>query len=441
MRLPFSPRSGDRKTARPSCLLPFKGLVGRFMSDRRGGAAILFGIAALPLLLMAGAAVDYTYASRVKVRLDNAADMAALSAVNRSSMALSAEAAKTVAVNTFTADAGTQDRTVLTSTSVTIGVSGTLRTAEVAYSATVSNVFMGLGGISTTTVSGTVKATSAVPLYIDFYLLLDNSPSMGVGATTADINKLIANTSDKCAFACHITGSTSDYYALAKKLGVAMRIDVVRTATQSLMDTATSMLTVAGQYRAAIYTFGSSCTKTGLTTISTLTASLSSAKTAASAIDLMAIPYQGYNNDQCTDFDNILAAANTAIPTPGDGTSAASPQKILFFVTDGVADYYYPSTCTEPTTSGRCQEPLTTAICTKIKARGIRIAVLYTTYIPLTTNAWYNTWIKPFQSKIPTNMEACASSGLYFEVSPSSGISEAMTALFQKAVASARLTQ
>ena len=38
------------------------------------------------------------------------------------------------------------------------------------------------------------------------------------------------------------------------------------------------------------------------------------------------------------------------------------------------------------------------------------------------------------------NMESCASPGLYFEVSPTQGISEAMNALFQKAVADARIS-
>jgi hypothetical protein len=37
-------------------------------------------------------------------------------------------------------------------------------------------------------------------------------------------------------------------------------------------------------------------------------------------------------------------------------------------------------------------------------------------------------------------MQACASPGLYFEVSPTQGISEALSALFQKAVSQARLT-
>jgi hypothetical protein len=37
-------------------------------------------------------------------------------------------------------------------------------------------------------------------------------------------------------------------------------------------------------------------------------------------------------------------------------------------------------------------------------------------------------------------MQSCASPGLYFEVSPTQGISAAMSALFQKAVADARIS-
>jgi hypothetical protein len=38
-------------------------------------------------------------------------------------------------------------------------------------------------------------------------------------------------------------------------------------------------------------------------------------------------------------------------------------------------------------------------------------------------------------------MPSCASPGLYFEVGPNQGVSEAMTALFKKAVSQARLTR
>jgi hypothetical protein len=155
----------------------------------------------------------------------------------------------------------------------------------------------------------------------------------------------------------------------------------------------------------------------------------------------MTIPYTNYNNDMCTDFDGTLSSMNSTIPTPGDG-SASSPQKWLFFVSDGVADYYYPSNCSQTviTSSGRCQEPLTTTICDTIKARGVKIAVLYTTYLAITSNSWYNTYIAPWRSSISTKMQACATSGYYYEVSSDSSITDALNALFQKAIAASHLT-
>ena len=44
------------------------------------------------------------------------------------------------------------------------------------------------------------------------------------------------------------------------------------------------------------------------------------------------------------------------------------------------------------------------------------------------------------RSEVALKMAKCASPGLYFEVSPTQGISQAMTTLFQKAVADARIS-
>ncbi len=79
--------------------------------------------------------------------------------------------------------------------------------------------------------------------------------------------------------------------------------------------------------------------------------------------------------------------------------------------------------------------------CSKLKARGVRVAVLHTSYLPLTGNSYYEQWIQPFEKQVSPQLKSCASPGLYFEVTPSQGIPEAMTALFQKAVAQARLTR
>ena len=75
--------------------------------------------------------------------------------------------------------------------------------------------------------------------------------------------------------------------------------------------------------------------------------------------------------------------------------------------------------------------------CTIIKNRGIRIAVLYTTYLPLPTNSWYNTYIGPFQPQIGPTLQSCASPGLYFEVNTNQDISSALNTLFATAVQTA----
>jgi hypothetical protein len=309
-------------------------------------------------------------------------------------------------------------------------------------------MFLGVMGKSHLTVTGTSTSTANMPLFIDFYLLLDNSPSMGVGATPTDVATMVNHTSDQCAFACHDTANTNNYYKLAKSLGVTTRIDVLRQATQNLMDTAAATQTYSNQFRMAIYDFGGSASTMGLRALFALSSSLSSAKTAAGNIDLMTVNGQNDNNDQDTGFTNIFPAINNVITTPGAGTSGA-PQKFVFFVSDGVADESNTGCLKPKSGTTRCQSPINTALCKTLKDRGIKIAVLYTTYLALPTNAWYNTWISPFNagpygpspnSQIAQNMQTCASPGLYFEVSPTQGISDAMNKLFQKAVADARIS-
>jgi Flp pilus assembly protein TadG len=418
------------------------------IGDTRGNVAVMFTVLLIPLLGAVGAAVDYSIAANTRSKIIAALDAAVVMAVSKSEITKTATVAQADAIQMFNAQMALLGISATPTITVTDGSAG--RTAAGSATSSVPTSFMKVMGFNTITLNGSSTAKVGLPVYIDFYLLLDNTPSMGVAATPGDVATMVNNTPDQCAFACHDVSNPNDYYKLAKNLGVKMRIDVVRQATESLMDTAAATERVSDQFRMAIYTFGASCNGTALTSVKSLTSNLSSAKSAASNIDLMTIPYQNYNDDQCTDFDNVLAGMNTTIPIPGPGTSA-SPQKFLFFVSDGVADAYYPSTCTKPTTgSGRCQEPLTVAVCDTMKARGVNVAVLYTTYLALPTNPWYNSWIAPFNagpygpsvnSEIAAKMKACASPGYYFEVSPTEGISEAMNALFLKAVSQARLTK
>lgn len=426
----------------------------RFRTARRGNVVMTFALALIPIMGAVGAAVDYSRANNIRSQILAAADAASVGSVAKSSPAVAAAmnmtsdgaiaAGVTDALKIFNAQLiGKSSYYNNLTASATVAKANGAVNATVQFTANVPTVILGIFSRGNIPITGTSKASTSMPQYIDFYLLLDNTPSMGVGATTADINTMVANTPDQCAFACHdLSTYPNDYYSKAKTLGVTMRIDVLRTATQQLMDTAKNTESSTNQFRMAIYTFGSSCGSLGLTTVQALTSNLTTAKSAAAAIDLMTTPTQNYNSDQCTNFDDTLGDLNGAIASPGAGTNSSSPQKYVFFVSDGVADANNPTSCSK-TLSGstRCQEPLDIATCTTMKNRGIKVAVLYTTYLPLPTNAWYNTWIAPWQTQIATNMQNCASPGLYFEVSPSQGISDAMNALFKKAVAEAHLTQ
>ena len=436
----------------------FLSLIGGFRGDQRGNVAVIFVLALLPLLSAIGCAIDYSRATRIQSKLQAAADAASVGSIAKLSPAFIEAGSMTSdgpiadgvtdATKIFNGNiAGTTGFT-LNSVTPDVNKTGSTVTSTVTFSADVATMFLGVMGKSVMTVGGTSNSVVNMPLFIDFYLLLDNSPSMGVGATPADVAVMVANTPDSCAFAYHDLNNSNNYYQLARTLGVTTRIDVLRTATQQLMDTAGETQTYSNQFRMAIYDFGGSSDTQGLRALFSLSSSLTSAKTAAGNIDLMTVNGQNDNNDQDTGFTAIMPAISSVISAPGAGTSGA-PQKYVFFVSDGVADESNTSCLKPKSGTSRCQSPIDPSLCTTIKNRGVKIAVLYTTYLALPTNAWYNSWIAPFNpgpwgpspnSEIAQNMQSCASPGLYFEVSPTQGISQAMTTLFQKAVADARIS-
>lgn len=432
--------------------------ISRFSRDQRGNIAVIFALACVPLITAVGCAVDYSRANQLYGKLQTAADAASVGSLARTSPAFLAAGSMTSdgaidagsidANKIFSGNLANASGFTLNNLQATVTKTGSKLTSTVNFSASIPTMFLGVIGKSTLTVNGTSTSTVSMPLYIDFYLLLDNSPSMGVGATPSDVQTMVNNTPDKCAFACHDLKDKKNYYDLAKSLGVTTRIDVLRSATQSLMDTANNTQTYSNQFRMAIYDFGASASTAGLRNLFSLSPSLSSAKAAAGSIDLMTVNGQNENKDQDTPLTATLPAINNAITSPGSGTSG-SPLKYLFFVSDGVADENNTSCLKQVTAATRCQSPLDPSLCTAIKNRGIKIAVLYTTYLALPTNAWYMKWLDPFNkgpygpspnSEIAQSMQSCASPGLYFEVSPTQGISDAMNALFQKAVADARIS-
>ncbi len=427
--------------------------IRRFRRDEGGTMAMMMGLSAIPLIFAVGAGVDYGSANMAKAKLDAVADTASLSAVDHQNITATPAAAQTAAQNTFNAEAVGIPGVTVTSLTATVTDSTTGRTALVNYTATKTNTFMGIFGYPTTTITGSSTAQAGLTTNIDFYLLLDNSPSMNIAATTAGINTMVANTSAQggCAFACHESDPAADNlgnkggvdnYTLAQNLGVVTRMQNLATATQALMSSASSMEGSNQQYEMAIYTFNGS----GLSTIQLLTSNLANAQNAAANINVEEVYSNNWltktnqNSDTDTDFESAMSSINGIMPSPGTGTPSSTPQEVLFIVTDGVDDEV-SSSCSQSLDGTRCQQPVDTTWCTTVKNRGVQIAVLYTEYLPLPTNSWYNDWIAPFQSQISPNLQSCASPGMFFSVTTDGDITAAMQTLFQQAVAAARLTK
>jgi Flp pilus assembly protein TadG len=205
-------------------MLSFFRLMNRFRRDQRGNLAVIFAIATVPLITAIGCAIDYSEATRIRAKMQSAADAAAVAAISQNSsgwlaaslMTTNGEVAvaETDAANIFNGNI-TASASLFNNKTVTpvVTKTGPVLTSTVTFSADVPVTFMkvmGPMGLQKLTVSGTSAASSSLPLYLDFYLMLDVSGSMGLPSTAAEQNRLSAINPDNfsnyptgCTFACH----------------------------------------------------------------------------------------------------------------------------------------------------------------------------------------------------------------------------------------------
>jgi Flp pilus assembly protein TadG len=199
-----------------------RSLISRFATDARANLAVTFALVLLPILAAIGCAMDYSLANRMKAKLQSAADTAALAPVSKNSAGYNAAvlmssdgavpAGVTEANAIFNGNASTfSGYSNLTVTSSVTKTGATLNSA-VEFSASISTLFLGVLGFKSLTLSGSSTSAAGLPLYQDFYLLLDVSGSMGLPSTTSEAQRLQAVSPDLytfytsgCTFACHFS--------------------------------------------------------------------------------------------------------------------------------------------------------------------------------------------------------------------------------------------
>ncbi|CCD90515.1 conserved hypothetical protein [Bradyrhizobium sp. ORS 375] len=201
-------------------------LVARFLGDRKANIAATFALALLPILTAIGCATDYSMAMRLKVKLQSAADAASIASISVNSagyaaaMAMTADGTVTAGVNEansiFKGNASTFGGYTLTSTTSTVTKTKSTLSSQVQFTAAVPTTFLTVIGYQNLTVSGSSSSSVTLPLYLDFYLTLDVSGSMGLPSTSAEAQRMQAISPDNyrqyptgCTLACHFSPQNS----------------------------------------------------------------------------------------------------------------------------------------------------------------------------------------------------------------------------------------
>lgn len=529
--------------------------------DRRSGVALLFALMAIPMIGVAGLAIDFGIWNETYASLSLAASAAALNAAKTAADADANNDANFLAEGTtagkqwFLADMDTSSYgNALGSSTPTVHVttSGPSITATVSITVSVNPLIGALFGRPGYPITVSAGATMPVTSYLEVILMLDNSASMGIGATNADMRTMMQNApcdpsnyfsrtaanstytqlypnnygvyqyswngvnydgglltpvtagsttfrptnymngngvnaaycdaaqvssgycqqqqtcpnpvngytayaGPPCSFACHSDGSKAaglgtDSWAMARRNGVTVRFDLLKNATNLVLQTmASDNVASLNNLTVGIYTFNTGVTAVypgaaTCTTNNTNTTEACGDFTTAQS-DVGAPPKAGSgvytdtgiqpgvalatgNNDDTAFTESMSTLAKTYLTPAGNGTSASSPRKVLFLITDGFED--------DPNTGTRAAMP--SSACTQFKDMGYTVYVVYTPYYPV-MHEWYLTNAVSIvegsgSDSISYNLQACASSsGNYISASDQTSLNNALQTFLKNALA------
>jgi Flp pilus assembly protein TadG len=167
----------------------------RLAAARRGAVSIIFAAAAVPMIAVVGLAIDYGFWNETNASLQLAADTAALNAVKIAAQGEIDPEQNYLYLGYvsgmlwFNSVGGYANMANVTPT-VTVTGTSTI-TATVTYTGNVPSIFGGfLYKIMSYPLYGQSVASITTAPYLNVEILLDNSPSMDIGATPSDIASL-----------------------------------------------------------------------------------------------------------------------------------------------------------------------------------------------------------------------------------------------------------
>ena len=459
-----------------SLLRKAAGRVSIFADAQGGNVAIVFALSLIPLIGIAGAAIDYSRGNSAKTDMQAALDATALmlakdTAVPGETGAQLQGSAQAVFKALF-------NRPEVTSISITSTYKSTApATVSVSANGTLNSVFVGgllglLGnqGASTMNISASATSTYGSPQTLALNVVFDSSASMIVGATAADVTaistwvknnwnsvkpgdpapKYPGGDNPRCAFACHDVGGSTKASDIAQGLtnahtaGATTRFDVMVAAGQQLINHVQTTqqnnpLLKNNTYLFNVMSFDNSLHQWGLNNMTF--------NTATQAV-------QSVSPGLDTHLYTAMTSLINKIGTQGDGSSASSPMKFLILITDGLQSdrsgnwggghWAYDSAWSYNTYIGGYATTIDQTQCNQIKSNGIILAILETPYVPLTGQspavAPYEKTVRKViypggpstPSAVSQALASCASTGYYFQATNASDIAIGFTTLTDK---------
>jgi Flp pilus assembly protein TadG len=147
-------------------------LTFRFLDDSQANLAVIFAIALLPLLAAVGCATEYSLATRMKAKMQAAADAASVASISRSSPGYLSATKMTTdgpvsagvadANNVFNGNLGTTGGYGNLSVTSAVTKVGSILISNVQFNAEVPTAFMKIVGSPSLTISGSSTASGGI---------------------------------------------------------------------------------------------------------------------------------------------------------------------------------------------------------------------------------------------------------------------------------------
>lgn len=307
-----------------------------YLKNTSGNVAVIFALICVPLVGVAGAALDYSRLASERSQVQESIDAALLAAINETQAMIAEGKSQTEAIEIGKQIAKDYYRVALIDRSVVpngvfepnIVANGNIIEGSATVTGTIDTSLLAVLGLADGSYSADSVVKTSAPGFIEIHFVVDNSNSMGIGATQQDMLTM-QNSAMNCAFACHVPADATSWTSTlsdARNLGVQLRIDVVKDAVNQML----ANIDNAGlgvQVKSAVYSLSNT-----LTQLQPATNIHSDSISALNSINLAGDWGQGG-----TTFDFSLNELEQRIGTSGSGNSAMNARKIVVFVTDGVA--------------------------------------------------------------------------------------------------------